>query len=288
VPKIFIDTNVYLDFYRAQKDTFKNLEELLSTYAAMLVFPEQVFLEFKRNREMRLSETIKNFKGLEIKLPPSSIASQLPNYTRLQRATRLFNKRLSLLCKDLEDRLNDKTKDEVYTYVVNLYNQATKIPTSSQYIDQAQVRRLLGNPPRPQSGYSHSIGDEIIWEALLDGVNDDLIIVSRDGTYRDHFNFLKEEYLEKTGKCLLERSETISGAVRLLQRYLAEPIKIKNLEEIERLEEKQVEEIKSLELTKTIIWNEYPPTQRCEECGRLGPTIRGLCLRCNAIAAEDC
>jgi hypothetical protein len=47
---------------------------------------------------------------------------------------------------------------------------------------------------------------------LLEHVRDDLILITRDATYRNHATFLIREYREETGH-RLRISETISGAL---------------------------------------------------------------------------
>jgi len=58
-----------------------------------------------------------------------------------------------------------------------------------------------------------TVGDELIWEMILDRVHDDLILVSRDTTYRNHVTFLTREYREGTG-CRLGIEGNISVALQ--------------------------------------------------------------------------
>lgn len=61
--KIFIDTNIFLDFYRSNNESLKIFEEL-NKYAESLIFPIQVFNEFRRNRISLLIDLEKTGKTI--------------------------------------------------------------------------------------------------------------------------------------------------------------------------------------------------------------------------------
>jgi len=58
---IYIDTNVYLDFYQAAHDTVAIFDELYEVRES-LVITEQTGIEFARNRNSRLSQLVANIK----------------------------------------------------------------------------------------------------------------------------------------------------------------------------------------------------------------------------------
>jgi predicted nucleic acid-binding protein len=58
MPKIFIDTNVLLDFYESRKESLKILLEL-QHHSDSIVFPSLVYDEFLRNRVNTIEPTHK-------------------------------------------------------------------------------------------------------------------------------------------------------------------------------------------------------------------------------------
>jgi len=56
---LFIDTNVWLDFYRAQNDAFMGLLEHAEQIAGDIIVTYQVEREFKTNREKVILDAIK-------------------------------------------------------------------------------------------------------------------------------------------------------------------------------------------------------------------------------------
>jgi len=107
----------------------------------------------------------------------------------------------------------------------------TRIKTTDKAIDQAHKRKLLGNPPSSTDKYT--IGDELIWELLLASLqNQDLIVVTGDGTYEDNLPLLAEEFHDKTNGRLLLVTDKLSD----VDKELGQPINPK-LIEVEKKEE---------------------------------------------------
>jgi hypothetical protein len=96
---------------------------------------------------------------------------------------------------------------------------------------RAHRRKLLGNPPKSER--KETIGDEVIWEMLLElleGLDEDLVLVTQDNTYRNHITYLREEYTERTGRTLFVE-DSISAA---LDRMGIEPSEALSVYEGER------------------------------------------------------
>jgi rRNA-processing protein FCF1 len=60
MPKIYIDTNIFIDFYQSSSDPV-GVVDTIAEYASHLVIPEQTVNEFHRNRIGVLHELAKNF-----------------------------------------------------------------------------------------------------------------------------------------------------------------------------------------------------------------------------------
>lgn len=69
---------------------------------------------------------------------------------------------------------------------------------------------LIGNPPLDTE--KNTIGDQIIWETLISKLDDDLIFITFDSTYKKHISFLKNEYKNKVNK-ELSITENVSFAL---------------------------------------------------------------------------
>ncbi|MCE5339133.1 MAG: hypothetical protein LLF90_10680 [Methanomicrobiaceae archaeon] len=81
---------------------------------------------------------------------------------------------------------------------------------------RAHRRKLLGNPPK--STGADTIGDELIWETLLLNLEEDLIFITRDRTYRHHTAYLVQEVPGEDRRGGLTITEHISGALKLVGR----------------------------------------------------------------------
>ena len=211
--KIFIDTNVFLGLYESNKDTieiFKDIEKLKSK----LVFSRQVYDEFLRNRDRILRKLRYNIETInKIGMHSTSLIQSSAEYEQLKKIKRDFSKINQSLIQKIEEMIVDSSKDPIFSQFTQLYNNTSvmRIEKSDTLIQKAFFRKLAGNPPI--SSKKDTIGDEIIWESLLEHVTDDLILISRDSTYKEYSTFLTDEYLNKTKKSLFI-VETLSEALK--------------------------------------------------------------------------
>jgi hypothetical protein len=88
--------------------------------------------------------------------------------------------------------IDREDSDLVLAEFNKIVNGCQRISTTAALIEKAKLRKSLGNPPT--SPDRHTIGDELIWESLLDGCADDLMIVSRDKTFLDNASILGGEF----------------------------------------------------------------------------------------------
>src|SRR5689334_14258966 len=59
---IFVDTNILLDFYRCRSEAGLSLLEHIEKIRDRVIMTYQVEMEFKKNRQEALQETIKSLK----------------------------------------------------------------------------------------------------------------------------------------------------------------------------------------------------------------------------------
>ncbi|GGC91801.1 PIN domain-containing protein [Halopseudomonas salina] len=202
---LFIDTNIFLNFYSFSDDKLEILDELKELTAPgqiVLHLPKQVENELKRNREAKLQVAMSDFKKAQL---PTGV----PHHMRGSEAARQYDEAVKsaeqakklLIANAIALALSDEL--EVDQKLSRLFEKATRYVEDDELYQKALVRMNKGNPP----GKAQSIGDRYIWETLLAQVpNGDLFIVSKDGDYASPLTmdkntrplaFLAEEWNER-------------------------------------------------------------------------------------------
>ncbi|VEF46950.1 Uncharacterised protein [Bacillus freudenreichii] len=288
--KIIIDTNVFLDFYRSNKESLKKLEEL-KEYASYLLFPEQVFNEFNRNRSSEFEKTKNEFEKFKSTLKPfnSNFISSFSEYRELLELNKKVKDQIDALVKKIDLVKMETDNDEIYKVVTELYfsEHVQKLNINEEIIRRARNRQLLGNPPGTNSV---TIGDEVIWESILECVNEPFILVTNDKTFIRNEAFLSEEFKAKKGYNLIGIVEKISEAIKVIVKKRA-----MQLEELEEETEKIKANLRAKgELTASGIVikkgnygvgftpsSETPDmTFYCGVCGNPGPWNGARCMTC--------
>ncbi len=214
--KIYPDTNRFIDFYKAAHENLDIFDEL-QKYKSSIVLTEQTITEFRRNRVNTINQVVTEFKkSIEVKSYTTSMLKVLPGYEELTDLLRTYKKKGKEVLRHLQQFIDDETKDPVARKFLGFASDAAviKLPLTDQAVDRAHRRKLLGNPPRSSDKYS--IGDEVIWELLLENLKEDLIIVTEDHTFRENLSLLKEEYERRTGSKLLRVTKKLSEALKAI------------------------------------------------------------------------
>ncbi|MCC7565474.1 MAG: DUF4935 domain-containing protein [Methanomicrobiaceae archaeon] len=214
--KILIDTNRYLDLYESDEDTEDILGDMLK-FTDHLIFPDIILDEFLRNRTRILDRRIKQVADTEV--PPIRwpfFLRRYPGVSTLQQKAEEYNQAVSSVVADLEKVASDIENDPIYRFLLRIYRDpgVMVLHRTDELIERAHRRKLIGNPPKSEA--TSTIGDELIWETVLESLNDDLILITRDYTYRNHAAFLVTEYRERTGK-VLTITEYISVALERMR-----------------------------------------------------------------------
>lgn len=197
VKHVFIDSNIFLDFYRLGKEDLEKLNQLIDLIKngeIKIFLTKQVYDEFFRNREDTFKKTYKGFLDSKIDIQMNSIFKNYPEYKKITLLKRTLEKLKSDLGQKIETDVVSRSliADEVVRKIFD----ASEYIDSDNFLDKAIIRHRLGNPPGKKN---NSFGDEINWEALLESVPDDekLIIVSNDGDYESPMSERKiDVYLE--------------------------------------------------------------------------------------------
>lgn len=200
---IFIDTNIYLDYYRMSKDTLVSLKKLtayLKTKSrARLLLPTQIENEFSRRRNQIIKESLRQIENSinnAIKLPKIFYDNK-----KITKSVEKIKGELQKYYKEAKKDLLH-TDSEINRIIKSLFDIAVKIEDDDEIFGRAYKRMVKGNPP----GKTKSIGDAIAWEIMLrDYTREPLYIISKDGDWVDETDsdklkpFLEREW-KKTSK----------------------------------------------------------------------------------------
>jgi len=221
---VFIDTNIYLDFYRYRNDLSLSLLRRLDDNHDRIIITAELEMEYKKNRQKVILEALHSIK------PQTAGQLNIPSF--LKEST--YNKTSSRLVKEwnvLANKLLIRTEkllespgryDPVYRILQRLFkaratchlNRGNKI--RKLIYEKAQRRYTLGYPPRKPN--ATSIGDSINWEWIVycaAQCHDDIVIISRDSDYgalekNNHYlnDWLIQEFKERVSH---KRSITLTG-----------------------------------------------------------------------------
>jgi hypothetical protein len=191
---LFIDTNIYLSFYRLTKsdnDALKKIFVLDHQKEFRLLSTEQVIDEFNRNRSKVISESKNVFDDLRLPEVPSMINNpkEVAEYLELR-------KKISASHRNIQNLITEKSKEKklfVDELIELIFENSHRSSSDSDIVTSASNRIDRGNPP----GKKGSLGDAINWQILLKvSPNDrDLVIISQDKDYRDPLTGELNSYL---------------------------------------------------------------------------------------------
>lgn len=191
---LFLDTNIYLAFYKLSGDDLEELRKLAVTVRSgrtVLYLTDQVKDEFRRNRAGTISESLKVVETGRLPTSYPRLFTNLEGYTDLRATLDLFERqRHDLLEAAREGALGQTLHAD--RLIQELFEIARRLPLSDEVWSAAQRRHQRGNPP----GKKDSIGDAINWESLLADLPDgeDLILVTAD---KDYASKLDESALDE-------------------------------------------------------------------------------------------
>ena len=250
----FIDTNIFLDFYRANNEATIKLLRKLDKVSNRIICTYQVEMEFLKNRQAEFLKTIRESQiDFDASLPAVMGDSKL--YSALKSA----KKDLKVRRKNINDKANNILKtpssnDPIFSTLENIFSSKSEHVLTRDMKIRHKIKRLawrrfvLGYPPRKNK--DTSIGDALNWEWFIHiskELSGKFIIVSRDGDYGVAYNnryflndALKAEFRDRVGKKSISYTHKLSDALKLLEVHVTE-------EEVESEEQ----QISSLDETDT-------------------------------------
>lgn len=261
---IFVDTNVLLDFYRVRRESGLRLLEEIDNLHGHLITTYQVEMEFKKNRQLAILESLRGLKNREPVPHPAFLAES--------KSAAILNKRLTdanARIKRFRERLqkvlvNPTTHDPVYKVVQRMFVDATPTNLTRDKKERNVIKRLafrrfiLGYPPRKST--DTYMGDALNWEWIVHvarETGEHVAIVSRDGDYGvevDDVSYVNDWLLQEfrdrvTKKRQLLLYSRLAPALKLLE--------VKVTKEAEE-EEKQVS-VRREEVVSPAPWPEVGP-----------------------------
>ncbi|AFN33303.1 MULTISPECIES: PIN domain-containing protein [Klebsiella/Raoultella group] len=213
--KLFIDTNIYLDFYRAASDRLSLFEEL-KKLRGTLIISEQGYKEFQRNRTVQLTKLSAEIeRTTSTSIYTTAVVKDMAEHKEaihLQSQIRKLGQALKMkIGVMLEPKPGD---DPVLDAYEDLIKTSPPILTREDLIAKAEVRKILGNPPT--SPDRHSVCDELLWEELIYFCDEDLIIVSNDRAFTENKKILRDEFSKAHPGKNLEIVKSVSEALSIL------------------------------------------------------------------------
>ncbi|WP_425396472.1 PIN domain-containing protein [Aeoliella sp.] len=226
----FVDTNIFLDFYRSGNGATLKLLERLKPVKDRIICTYQVEMEFLKNRQNVLLESYKKIKNPELPQPPAIFADSATN-TSLKSISKEAQKKTKLLKKRIVTLLRQpKSNDVVYQVLEEIFHSESEHVLTRDMDIRHRVKRkahrrfLLGYPPRKASDTSY--GDALNWEWFLTCARElrgKFIIVSRDGDYGitiDDQSYLNDqlfqEFRDRVGQKSIIFTNRLSSALEAM------------------------------------------------------------------------
>jgi hypothetical protein len=231
----FIDSNIFLDFYRTGNEASLSLLEKRKVVKDRILSTYQVEMEFLKNRQRTLLAAIQGF-STEV---PSSVPSVLSD-EKVQSALKGLRKDLNKKKIQLEKRVaaileNPRANDRVYGVLAEIFTSKAGHVLTRDMKERQQIKRrawhrfILGYPPRKSS--DTSIGDALNWEWLVHCSNNlrgRIYIVTRDGDYGCELNGkyylndqLKAEFRDRVGNKSIIYTKRLSEALKALEVHVS-------------------------------------------------------------------
>ncbi len=211
---IFIDTNIFLDFYRIRKSnvSMKYLEEI-EKHKDLIITSAQVEMEFKKNRQSVILSSISEVKKMNnVNISVPAILSNAKAVEMIEKSKKDISKKQ----KELKARIdkimkNPSRNDPVYKSLQKLFKNNSAINLNRENKIRFKIRNLakkrfiLGYPPRKSA--DNSIGDAINWEWIIqcaESSDKHIIIVTRDSDFGCNYeddsflnDWLKQEFKQR-------------------------------------------------------------------------------------------
>lgn len=257
---LFVDTNILLDFYRVRRESGLTILKEIDGLHDRVITTYQVEMEFKKNRQNAILESVKNLKNRD-PVPHPAFLSESRSADILSRRISDANARI----KGFRERLKQvmakpTTHDPVYKVVQRLFVDESPLNLTRKRKERQAIKRkalrrfLLGYPPRKAS--DTSIGDALNWEWIVYLANQTkkhVVIVSRDSDYGaeiDDSAYINDWLIQEF------RDRVTKKRQLLLFNRLAPALKLLEVKVTQEAEDEEKEVAKRREKTVGELWPE--------------------------------
>lgn len=225
----FIDTNIFLDFYRQSSEATLRLLERLKPVKDRIICTYQVEMEFLRNRQSVLLEAIREMKSPEPSSPPALFADSKTSKS-LRKTIRKAKDKGDLIRQRAVKLLERPRRDPVYQVLETIFQSTSSHVLTRDMSERSAIKRrawrrfALGYPPRKSN--DTSAGDALNWEWIVhcaSKLQGRMVIVSRDGDYgvcvnKRYFlnDQLRHEFRQRVGRKSVMYTHKLSDALKQL------------------------------------------------------------------------
>tara|TARA_B110000908_G_C10221385_1_gene435537 strand:- start:67 stop:948 length:882 start_codon:yes stop_codon:yes gene_type:complete len=246
---IFIDTNILLDFYRIRRtDVSLKYLELIEKHKDQLIVTSQVEMEYKKNRQSAILESITEVKKINnVNISVPAILSDSKAVEMIKKQKKEIDTQQKKLKEKIEKILtNPNRNDEVFKKLQKVFKHKCDYNLNRENKQRFTIRRLalkrfmLGYPPRKNS--DNSIGDAVNWEWIIkcaETSKKHIIIVTRDtdfGAIHENESYLndwlKQEFKQRISQ---QRKLVLTDKLSRAFQYVEIPVTKEMIEEEEKV-----------------------------------------------------
>jgi len=274
---IFIDTNIYLDFYRIRRsDISMSYLDLIDKNKKHIITGSQIEMEFKKNRQKVILESLKKFKTPDWNnLSAPALLEESQAMQQIKKKKKEIGTQQKKINEKIEKILNNPSQnDKVFTTLNRLFRYKSKTNLDRENKIRFKIRNLakkrfvLGYPPRKNDDIS--IGDAVNWEWVIycaQNSSKDIIIVTRDSDFgaiiksKSYLNdWLRIEFKERVSR---KRNIFLTDKLASAFKAIKLPVSKAMVEEEARILETQKEENFTRELKEK--WEDLARLLNVEE-----------------------
>ena len=204
--KVFIDTNIFLDFYSFSEKAIEELSKLIKLIEdeeIQLILSQNVIDEFHKNRIKKIYATTSSLDKSNQMPLPTLLKQYKEECEEFKKAQQNLKEKYGILKNKL---IEDVKKEQLSAdkKIKEIFDKSKIIPVEWSILNNAEKRFLRKLPPRKNDS-NDSMGDAINWETLKKAIpeNEDLHIISGDGDFWDSIegqNDVAKYYLSKEWK----------------------------------------------------------------------------------------
>lgn len=199
--RVFVDAGVYMDYLKGKGSlrVLKAFESLLQEGKFKLIFPNITKEEIYRGLPLDHKRYSKNeFVKLSMPDVPAGI-EEGDRYKNAKALLDQYSENIEEVRKESLDAVDSLLTD----HIEKLLDKSEPIKEGTQTLEAAQLRKMKNNPPGKSTD---PLGDEIVWELLLEKcIDDQLVVIAHDGDWKhtegektELHPFLQKEWEEKT------------------------------------------------------------------------------------------